>query len=97
MPRGYASGVRLTVRVTPRAGSDELRGFDAEGRLNVRVAAAPTDGEANAAVVKLLAKALGLPARDVTLVSGATARIKAFEIPLDMSEVDHRLRQPHKP
>ena len=42
--------------------------------------AAPTEGEANAALVALLAKPLGVPPRDVTLSSGATARIKRLTI-----------------
>ena len=85
---------RLTVRVTPRAAMDRIDGFDAEGRLRVRVTAPPADGAANAAVAKLLAKALGLPGRDVILVSGATSREKAFEVPLDPDEVQSRLASP---
>lgn len=77
---------RLTVRVIPRAARDRIDGFDAAGVLHLRVTAPPAGGEANAAVVKLLARALGLPARDVVLVSGATARRKTFEVAL--SEVD---------
>ena len=82
---------RLTVRVTPRAARDALAGFDVEGRLQVRVTAPPADGAANAAVVRLIAGALGVPARDVLLVSGATARVKQFEIPLTESELRARL------
>lgn len=83
--------MRLTVRVTPRAARDAVDGFDAEGRLAVRVTAAPADGQANAAVARLLAKTLGLPARDVVLVSGATSRIKVLEVPLDASQVKSHL------
>ena len=82
---------RLAVRVTPRASADRIDGFDAEGRLRVRVTAAPADGAANAAVAKLLAKALGLPGRDVMLVSGATAREKVFDVPLDEAALRERL------
>lgn len=70
------------MRVTPRASVDRIDGFDPAGRLRVRVTAPPADGAANAAVAKLLAKALGLPGRDVMLVSGATSREKVFEVPL---------------
>lgn len=83
--------MRLAVRVTPRATRDAVEGFDAEGSLRVRVTAAPADGAANAAVARLLAKALGLPGRDVVLVVGATARQKLFDIPLDMDELRRRL------
>jgi hypothetical protein len=82
---------RLQVRVTPRASRDGVDGFDPDGTLRVRVTAAPADGAANAAVVKLLARALGLAARDVVLVSGATARQKVFEVPLEPGEVRTRV------
>jgi len=82
---------RLHIRVTPRSNRDAIEGFDMEGTLHIRVTAPPADGAANAAVAKLLARALDLPARDVVLVSGATARQKAFEIPLDTDEVRGRL------
>ena len=89
-----AAGCRLRVRVTPRASRDAVDGFDAEGVLRLRVAAAPADGAANAAVVKLLSRALELPSRDVVLVSGATARQKVFLVPLDAAEVTKRLLGP---
>lgn len=83
--------MRLAVRVTPRSTRDAVEGFDAEGTLRVRVTAAPADGAANAAVARLLAKALGLPSRDVVLVSGTTARQKLFDVPLDVAEIRRRL------
>jgi uncharacterized protein YggU (UPF0235/DUF167 family) len=46
----------------------------------VRLAAAPSDGAANDALVRLLAKALGVARRDVTLASGATSRLKRLHI-----------------
>ena len=73
---------RLTVRVTPRAARDEVLGYDATGALRVRVTAPPADGAANAAVIRLLAATLGIPARDVVLVAGAGARVKQFEVPV---------------
>lgn len=77
-------GVRLVVRVTPKGGRDAVDGLvaGADGRavLALRVSAAPSDGEANAAVVKLLAKALGLRPRDVAIVGGATSRVKQVRL-----------------
>lgn len=84
---------RLFVRVTPRAARDAVDSFDAEGVLKVRVTAPPADGAANAAVVRVLAKALGIPSRDVVLVSGATSRQKVFEVPLPSGEIADRLRR----
>ena len=79
-----ADGLALTVRLTPKGGRDAIDGIEhmADGRavLKVRVRAAPTEGEANDALVRLLAKSLGVAARQVTLVAGATARIKRLKI-----------------
>jgi hypothetical protein len=76
--------VRLTVRLTPRGGRDAVEGWarDEAGRayLKVRVAAAPVDGAANAALVKLIARALKRPAGAVSIASGESARIKQLEI-----------------
>jgi hypothetical protein len=76
--------LRLAVRVTPRGGRDAVEGWtrDAAGRpvLKVRVAAAAADGAANAAVLDLLAPALGRPKSALTLVRGETARIKQIEV-----------------
>ncbi|MCZ2108981.1 MAG: DUF167 family protein [Dehalococcoidia bacterium] len=82
---------RLHVHVTPRSSREAIEGFDAGGVLRVRVSAPPADGAANAAVAKLLAKALGLPGRDVVLVAGAAARQKTFEVALPGEEVRERL------
>ena len=82
---------RITVRVTPRAARDAVEGFDEQGVLRLRVTAAPANGAANAAVTKLLAKAIGLPSRDVVLVSGAAARQKVFDVPLPEDEVRRRV------
>jgi uncharacterized protein (TIGR00251 family) len=75
-----AGGVALAVRLTPKGGRDAIDGIerlaDERAVLKVRVAAPPSEGKANAALVRLLAKAVGVPPRDVALVAGATARIK---------------------
>ena len=75
-----AGGVALAVRLTPKGGRDAIDGIEqmADGRsvLKARVKAAPSEGEANDALVRLIAKAVGVPPRDVTLTAGATARIK---------------------
>ena len=82
----------LTVRVTPRAAREAIGAFDAEGVLAIRVTAPPADGAANAAVAKLLARVLGVPARDVTLVGGASSRVKRFATPLSDAEIRTRVR-----
>jgi uncharacterized protein (TIGR00251 family) len=79
-----ADGVTLAVRVTPKGGRDAIGGIEqrADGRavLKVRVAAAPSEGEANAALIRLVAKTLGVPPRDIVLAAGATARVKRLTI-----------------
>jgi hypothetical protein len=80
----FAAGVVLSVRLTPKGGRDSIDGIErlVDGRsvLKVRVRAVPSEGEANAALVRLLAKAVGVPPRDVALNAGATARIKRLTI-----------------
>jgi uncharacterized protein (TIGR00251 family) len=79
-----ADGVRLAVRVTPRAASSAVEGIeiDAVGRpyLAVRLTAPPQSGRANAALIKLLAKRWRLPASDFRLVAGAAARRKIVDV-----------------
>jgi uncharacterized protein YggU (UPF0235/DUF167 family) len=73
------AGSRLAVRLTPGAGTDRFDGV-ADGVLRVRVAARPVDGAANEALLRLLARALDVPRRDVALRSGATSRTKVVEV-----------------
>jgi len=79
-----ASGISLTIRLTPKGGRDAIDGVDvlADGRpvLKIRVRAAASDGEANAALARLIAKAMDVPPRDVILAAGATDRIKRLVI-----------------
>lgn len=74
----------LPVKLTPGAASDRIDGWgvDAEGRpvLQVRVRARPVDGEANEALARLLAKALGVPKSTVTLARGGQSRLKMIAV-----------------
>jgi uncharacterized protein len=77
-------GVFVSVRLTPKGGRDSIDGIEtlSDGRavLKARVRAAPREGEANAALGRVLAKALGVPPRDVAIVGGTTSRIKRVKI-----------------
>jgi uncharacterized protein (TIGR00251 family) len=74
------AGLLLHLRVTPNAGRDAIEGVetrdDGASVLRIRVAAVPDRGRANAAVIALLAKALGVPKTTLSLVSGETSRFK---------------------
>ncbi|MBY6159768.1 DUF167 domain-containing protein [Mameliella alba] len=71
-------GTMLAVRVTPKASRNAvLRDGD---DLRVTVTTVPEGGKANAAVIKLLAKALGIPKSRLELVRGETSRDKQFRI-----------------
>jgi uncharacterized protein len=79
-----AGGVMIDVRLTPRGGRDAIEGTErrADGRtvLKVRVRAAASEGEANVALCRTIAKALGIAPREVTLAGGATSRSKRIRI-----------------
>jgi uncharacterized protein YggU (UPF0235/DUF167 family) len=78
------ASARLAVRLTPRGGADRIDGWaqDDAGRsyLKVRVRAAAVEGEANAALCALIAKALQLPKSAVRVAAGHAARLKSLEI-----------------
>jgi hypothetical protein len=75
---------RFAVRLTPKGGRDGLDGWaegpDGKRYLKARVAAAPEDGKANEALLRLLAKTLGIAKSKVRIVSGAASRVKMIEI-----------------
>ncbi|MDI6624280.1 MAG: DUF167 domain-containing protein [Brevundimonas sp.] len=85
----------LPVRLTPGAASDRIDGWDvdADGRpvLKVRVRARPVEGEANVALIKLLAKTLGVPKSSVTLDRGGQSRTKMISV-ADLSPDELRTR-----
>lgn len=92
-----AGGITLTVRLTPKGGRDAIDGIEqlADGRsvLKARVRAAPTEGEANDALCRMMAKTLGVPPRDVTLAAGATARVKRLTVGGDGPKLVARLEE----
>ncbi|WP_417205530.1 DUF167 domain-containing protein [Antarctobacter sp.] len=71
-------GTTLAVRVTPKAARNAVLRDDTG--LRVTVTTVPEGGKANAAVIKLLAKALGVPKSRLELVRGDTSRDKLFRI-----------------
>jgi uncharacterized protein (TIGR00251 family) len=86
---------QIAIKVTPRSAKPGIGGWraGADGReeLEIRVAEAPADGAANDAVVKLLAKALGVSRSEVTINSGHSSRHKRVGVPFDIDESRRRL------
>ena len=82
--RAVADGVRVAIRLTPRARADRLEGIahlaDGAAVLKVSVSAPPSVDRANDALLQLLAKEWGLPRRDLTLAGGGKSRNKIIHI-----------------
>ena len=78
------AAIVLTVRLTPKAARDSVDGVGAlsDGRAVAlaRVRAVPDKGQANRALVALLAKTLRVPKSAVEVIAGATARLKQVRI-----------------
>lgn len=89
-------GVIVTVRATPRATRPAVAGVvamaDGHPALAVRVAVPPVEGKANAAIVDLLARALGVRRGDVTILSGETGRAKRIAVRGDGALLAGRIR-----
>jgi uncharacterized protein (TIGR00251 family) len=77
--REEGGAVSFDVLVQPRASRAKV-GPVHDGRLKIAVTSPPVDGEANAAVIELLAKTLGVAKRAVSVIAGATSRRKTVRI-----------------
>jgi len=71
--------VRINVRVIPRARRNQVEP-QPDGAYRIHTTAAPSDGDANAAVVKMLAKHLNVPKTSIKIIRGCSARDKVVEI-----------------
>ncbi len=89
-----SAAVDLRVRLTPRAARPRVELLE-DGSLAVRVSAPPVDGQANAALVKAVAKALRLAPSRVRIVRGEHSREKMLRVEgLEAGEIRARLRAP---
>ena len=90
-----ADGVAIAVRLTPRAAADRIRGLarNAAGApvLLVSVTAVPEKGKANAALIRLLAKAWSVPKTSLTVISGASDRNKVILASGDPARLTERI------
>jgi uncharacterized protein YggU (UPF0235/DUF167 family) len=95
--RYSTQGLSLALRVTPRGGRDAFDGLEtlANGRtvLKMRVRAIAEGGEANRAVIELLAKTLGVPKGKMRVLSGATSRLKQISVDGDPAKLAEVLRK----
>jgi hypothetical protein len=86
-------GVILPVQAQPQAGRNSISG-EFNGRLKVAVTAVPEKGKANSAIIKVLAKQLGIPKSKISLISGETSKQKKFLITeIDLSLLEKKLAE----
>ena len=84
-------GIVLSVRVIPHAGNSGIAGTRGDALL-VRLNAAPVEGAANAELIAVIAKALAVPKRAVSIVSGERSRQKRVRVSgIDVTNADTRL------
>lgn len=94
-----ADGVRVAVRLTPKASRNGIAGMAPSGHgadlgetvLKVMVTAVPEAGKANEALIKLLAKEWGVAKSSISLVAGATDRNKIVHVAGDAADLMARL------
>lgn len=90
-----ADGVRVRLKVQPRARRNRVDGVIAEadggGALKIAVTAAPESGAANEAVIALLAGEWGMAKSGLTLVSGAADRRKTIKLTGDPQRLARQL------
>jgi len=85
-------GSALAVRVIPRAGRNQIVELMDDGRVKVRLAAAPVNGEANQQLIRFLADALDVPKSAIEIVAGLTSRDKLVTVlNLDAETLQQRI------
>lgn len=94
--RKQDGGVRLKVRLTPRASRNALDGMvdTPDGpAVQVRLNAPPVDGAANSALIAFLARELGMRKSDISIRAGLKSRIKSLELSGDPADLIARLNR----
>ena len=79
MPRNPGESCTIKVRVQPKSSRNQVDGFQ-DGALRVRVTAAPTESQANAAVIAILAKTLGVSKSRLEIIRGYSSRDKVVSV-----------------
>ncbi len=95
--RTRENGIDLFVRLTPKSSVDRLEGVetsaDGHSHLKARVRAVPEKGAANAALERLVAKTLAIPASAVSVIAGGTARLKTLRVAGDPELLVQRVEE----
>jgi len=95
--KAEAAGVRVAVRITPKARRDGVEGLaetvNGGAEIRVSVTAVPEDGKANRALIKLLSKAWGVPKTAISIVAGETDRHKILSISGEPERILPRIAQ----
>ena len=96
--RASKNGVELFVRATPKAAHERIGDITHDANehcyLKIYITTAPEDGKANEAIINLLAKTFKLPKTCITLISGATHRLKCFNMDgISIDEVTFTLKK----
>ena len=86
-----AAQTEIEIRLTPRASKNDIVGK--EGKIyRIKVTSPPVAGKANKALIELISKRLGIPRRDIELVTGQRSRLKRLLIHgLSLSEIEAKL------
>jgi uncharacterized protein YggU (UPF0235/DUF167 family) len=87
---GVTADLRIVIRVKPGAARPKVGGRYGDGELVVAVAQRPVEGAANEAVRSAVAKAFGVAPREISIISGATARTKVLSIHGDAEALRER-------
>jgi uncharacterized protein (TIGR00251 family) len=74
--------IRLEIKALPGASKTKFADVK-DGRLRIRLAAAPEDGKANAELLNFLSKRLSCPKRDMRILSGEKSQLKSIALPLE--------------
>ena len=85
-------GSALAVRVTPRASRNEVVELLDDGTIKIRIAAPPSDDEANETLIEFLSEILGVPKSRLDIVAGVTGRDKLISVvDMDVETVHQRI------
>jgi hypothetical protein len=72
----------IKAKITPKSGRCEIAGALADGTIKIKLKSAPEQGKANEELIELLAEELGIPKRNMAIISGHTSPVKKILITL---------------